>query len=112
MRALLIVALGGCHELLDLEDIGTSEHCFGRNGQDGAGLAEICVTGEPAPWSRPTAINTGRRATATDPSDDGDCRQVLQVDENEACVMIADSIAITEPVQFTGRRPLVLVSAT
>ncbi len=78
--------------------------CYGRNGDGGAGLLQVCVGDVPA-WTHPASINTSG----------SDCARVVRqsdVDMSEACVIFADSIVIDGALEIRGSRPLVLVAVT
>jgi len=108
IRALLLVPLAGCHLLFDLESVSLgpdaptsdvmpdSRMCYGRS------FIQPCLE-QPLP--SPLAL-VGTIDTDTDPR----CIEVVQPSTTAACVIAAQSIAITGALTAVGSRPLVLVA--
>ncbi|MBL0216632.1 MAG: hypothetical protein IPQ07_22460 [Myxococcales bacterium] len=96
----VLVLLCGCDAVWGF-DQGV---CYGRNGDGGGGLLQVCTNEIPA-WTHPASINTSG----------ADCDRVVRqsdVDMSEACVIFADAIVIDGALEIRGGRPLVLVAVT
>jgi hypothetical protein len=116
MRAVIATLglLAGCDQVLGLDtrdagDVDGVARCFGRAGAGGMGLIDVCIDPADAPATLPVraSLSTG------DAGDAGNCDLVVEQTDaisTEACVVFAQTIAIANPLEVRGSRPLVLLA--
>lgn len=112
MRAVIAIVLvpmlGGCDQLFGLthlaEDAGSATDGPPPDAAcPGVGmLSNLCVE----------SSSSVTLTAALDTTDDVRCREIPQVDGPALCVIDGASIVVSEHVQVTGTRPLVLLAAT
>ena len=111
MRALIacVVLLGGCDRVFGLAwdaSIYDAPTCFGKSGEQGAGLLRVCFTDVVADeLTLPASISTD------DPPSPA-CTQIVHQDDllrTEVCVIAAHHLSVVNGVVLRGKRPVVLI---
>ena len=113
LRLLSITLLAGCELVFALDDPGPTPPPPGEEvcgGNDPLALFDGCRNALHPEISRPATIRTGDIA---DPTDPGDCDEILvqtDLDATELCLIVADDVELANTV-VVGPRPLVLMAA-